>query len=124
MAWVTSTPTPSGSVTGSYDAESFLELGDTFMFGAGDGSSRTCRAPLLTAERLARSSHALTVALPDLDLDGRRDILVGNDFNVQDAAWRWTGDGFEITFDTTTEDTMSLARVTSTTTDWSCSRRI
>lgn len=99
-------------VTGSYDAESFLELGDTFMFGGGDGIYAYLQGPDgFTAERLARTSHALTIALPDLDLDGRRDILVGNDFNVQDAAWRWTGDKFESVkpFATTTEDTMSLS---------------
>ena len=99
-------------VTGSYDAESFLELGDTFMFGGGDGVHVYLQgAAGFTPERLARTSHALTIALPDLDLDGRRDILVGNDFNVQDAAWRWTGAAFESVkpFATTTEDTMSLA---------------
>jgi hypothetical protein len=38
------------------------------------------------------------------------DILVGNDFNVQDAAWRWTGSNSRRQpFATTTEDTMSLA---------------
>jgi len=99
-------------VTGSYDAESFLELGDTFMFGGGDGVFAYLQgADGFSAERLARTSHALSIALPDLDLDGRRDILVGNDFNVQDAAWRWTGGAFESVkpFATTTEDTMSLA---------------
>jgi hypothetical protein len=99
-------------VTGSYDAESFLELGDTFMFSDGDGIYVYLQgADDFTAERLARTSHALAIALPDIDLDGRRDLYVGNDFNVPDAAWRWTGDAFEAVepFATTTEDTMSLA---------------
>ena len=99
-------------VTGSYDAESFLELGDTFMFGDGDGIYVYLQgADDFTAERLARTSHALAIALPDIDLDGRRDLYVGNDFNVPDAAWRWTGDAFEAVepLATTTEDTMSLA---------------
>lgn len=100
-------------VTGSYDAESFLELRDTFLQSDGDGiwAYRQDNGRF-TGERLATKSDALSIAFPDLDGDGRRDLLVGNDFLTPDAAWRSSDSGLvpiDRPLATTTEDTMSLA---------------
>ena len=59
---------------------------------------------------LATTAQALAILFPDLDADGRPDILVGNDFNTPDMAWVRTAAGWEEASDrlvTTTHSTMS-----------------
>jgi hypothetical protein len=63
-----------------------------------------------SGQRLAPQSDALALVLPDLDADGRQDILVGNDFNRSDYAWVHHGTAWTAVdmFDRTTENTMSM----------------
>jgi hypothetical protein len=59
---------------------------------------------------LATTAQALAILFPDLDADGRPDILVGNDFNTPDMAWVRTAAGWEEASDrlvTMTHSTMS-----------------
>ena len=59
---------------------------------------------------LATTAQALAILFPDLDADGRPDILVGNDFNTPDMAWVRTAAGWGEASDrlvTTTHSTMS-----------------
>ena len=44
--------------------------------------------------RLGRDSQSLAVALLDIDQDGRRDIIVGNDFELADYVFYNTADGW------------------------------
>jgi hypothetical protein len=75
-------------VAGSYDAELLSEHGSNFLTGAGAGVYVYERAGAgYRATPLARKAQALAVAFFDVDRDGRRDILVGNDFAVRDGAW-------------------------------------
>jgi hypothetical protein len=98
-------------VTGSYDAELAQRQANAFLFGDGAGvfyyehQSDTFK-PL----RLARQAQALAIALPDLNGDGRPDLMVGNDFDMPDQVWLRAGDGWTpaAPFVATTESTMSI----------------
>ncbi|MEM7336139.1 MAG: CRTAC1 family protein [Chloroflexota bacterium] len=99
-------------VTGSYDTSLEKELRDTFMFGPGAGVFIfTNEDGTFTSERLAETSQALAIQLLDINQDGLKDILVGNDFiTVRDNYWLAKTDGSWETaepFNTTTENTMS-----------------
>ncbi|MDQ2995902.1 MAG: CRTAC1 family protein [Chloroflexota bacterium] len=75
-------------VAGSYDAELLTMQGNSFLMGSGAGVYLYERqGQSYAARRLARASQALALALFDLNGDGRRDILVGNDFALPDQAW-------------------------------------
>ncbi|MEZ4592063.1 MAG: FG-GAP-like repeat-containing protein [Chloroflexota bacterium] len=75
-------------VTGSYDAELNLTLGNTFLFSDGEGVYQyTQQSGTFAPTRLADASQALVIALLDVNQDGQRDILVGNDFSIPDMAW-------------------------------------
>lgn len=80
-------------VTGSYDAELNLTLGNAFLFSDGDGvyqytqQSDAQKLGTFTPTRLAITSQALVIALLDVNQDGQRDILIGNDFSIPDMAW-------------------------------------
>lgn len=75
-------------VTGSYDAELNLTLGNTFLFSDGEGVYQyTQELGTFKPTRLANASQALVIALLDVNQDGQRDILVGNDFSIPDMAW-------------------------------------
>lgn len=61
--------------------------------------------------RLGSEPQSLAIALIDLDSDGRRDAVVGNDFEVPDFVYLNTGAGWKVhePFSTTTLNTMSFA---------------
>ncbi|MCL4826901.1 MAG: VCBS repeat-containing protein [Caldilinea sp.] len=46
------------------------------------------------ATPLATTAQALAILFPDLDDDGRPDILIGNDFDLPDMAWLHRDDGW------------------------------
>ena len=99
-------------VAASYDTELRKEQGAIFDYqGGGVGVLVYLQQNgAFQAERLDKEADALTIALPDLNEDGRLDILVGNDFNRRDGIWLHTDDGWVATepFKTTTENTMSF----------------
>jgi enediyne biosynthesis protein E4 len=99
-------------VAGSYDTELLKHQGLIFtQRGNGVGVFVYLRdGASYTATRLADQADALAIVLPDLNRDGRPDILVGNDFNRRDYAFVQQGDGWlpATPFDRTTENTMSL----------------
>ncbi|MCA9994763.1 MAG: VCBS repeat-containing protein [Anaerolineales bacterium] len=75
-------------VTGSYDAELNLTLGDAFLFSDGEGVYQyTQESGAFTPTRLSETSQALVIALLDVNQDGQRDILLGNDFSIPDMTW-------------------------------------
>ena len=61
--------------------------------------------------RLGRETQTLAISLIDLDLDGRRDVVVGNDFRVPDYIYMNTEEGWVVDepLVNTTENTMSFA---------------
>ena len=65
----------------------------------------------LTALRLTAKATALALILTDVDGDGRRDILVGNDFHPPDAVFLNKPEGWidAAPFTSTTTNTMSFA---------------
>lgn len=98
-------------VTGSYDTELEKEQRDTFMFGGGAGTFYyENRDGTFVAQRLADKAQALAIALFDVNQDGWLDILVGNDFAVQDQVWLHSAEGWQAAqpFAATTHSTMSL----------------
>jgi hypothetical protein len=99
-------------VAGSYDTELRKQQGPVFdQQGGGVGVFVYHRqGDGFVGQRLARQSDALAIALPDLNRDGRPDIMVGNDFNRPDGVWLRNGDGWLpiSPFAATSENTMSL----------------
>ena len=65
----------------------------------------------LKAFLLASKAHSLAILLTDLDADGHRDILVGNDFDLPDAIFLNKPEGWipASLFERTTANTMSFA---------------
>lgn len=99
-------------VAASYDTELRKEQGAIFDYRGGGVGVIVYRQQNGTfqAERLDKAADALTIALPDLNNDGRLDLLVGNDFNRPDGIWLQSEDGWvaDQPFRTTTENTMSF----------------
>ncbi len=99
-------------VAGSYDTEIRKQEGGIFDYrGGGVGVFVHERVEGgYNAARLADEADALTVALTDLNGDGRLDILVGNDFDRPDYSWLATETGWVSVkpFDDMTTNTMSL----------------
>lgn len=98
-------------VTGSYDAELAKETPNAFLNSSGGGVMLyQSRADGYESIKLAGSAQALAIALLDLDHDGRRDILVGNDFDLPDMAWVQGDSGWlpAEPFATTSHSTMSF----------------
>ncbi len=100
-------------VTGTYDAGLLTDRGTTYIVnGAGKGVYVYYNeGGRFTAEPLAHAAQALAILLPDLNGDGRLDIMVGNDFLVPDMIWLQDADGGWTPaepFATTTYSTMSL----------------
>ncbi|MCB9123092.1 MAG: CRTAC1 family protein [Caldilinea sp.] len=83
-------------VTGSYDAGLLTDRGNEYIVGNArrgvyyytNDNGRFRMAPLAT------EAQALAILFPDLNGDGKPDILVGNDFNTPDMAWVRAGDGW------------------------------
>ena len=99
-------------VAGSYDTELRKEQGAIFDTRGGGVGVFVYRhqGDGFVGLRLAEQADALAIALPDLDDDGRPDILVGNDFTRRDGAWLRAGESWSATepFRRTSENTMSL----------------
>ena len=75
-------------VTGSYNASLLSDLGQdyllnhntgVFIYNQDDGQ--------FISNQLADTSQAMAIILFDINRDGYKDILVGNDFAVQDYVW-------------------------------------
>ena len=96
----------------SYNAALARDLGYDFMrTGSGAGVFVfTNEGDRFTAWRLAEEAQALAVAVPDLNEDGKPDLLVGNDFGKVDQAWQQEPTGWQLVqpFVTTTHSTMSI----------------
>ncbi len=76
-------------VTASYDAILETDLRDSFLFS--DGAGVAVYEPSSSgyiANRLARNSQALGLIAVDLFGTGKRDLLVGNDFDFPDQFWQ------------------------------------
>ncbi len=74
-------------VTASYDAI-LEEENKSFLFSNGGGVVvYTPTDGAYKQERLWNSSQSLAMAMFDIDGDGRRDLIVGNDFTVPDFFW-------------------------------------
>ncbi len=98
-------------VFGTYDNEQLQQQGLIFQTRGGGGVFVYTQTKAgFTPQRLNQAAQALAIAFPDLDQDGRIDLLVGNDFNEPDAAWTITDQGYTpvAPFAQTTENTMSL----------------
>ncbi len=96
-------------VTAAYDIElkqkqlpSAEQAGVYVYLNTGDGFKAT---------RLGDRAEALAIGLLDLNNDGRRDVWVGNDFQLQDGIWLQQADGAwqpAHPFATTSHSTMSI----------------
>lgn len=97
-------------VGGTYDAGLLTDLGAEFLASGTAGVYvYESRNNGYVEQRMADNAQALALILPDLNEDGRPDILVGNDFAVPDYAWLNTAGGWqEYSFETTSHSTMSL----------------
>ncbi|MEA3334417.1 MAG: CRTAC1 family protein [Chloroflexota bacterium] len=98
-------------VTGSYDASLLVDLGNDFLLGGGGGVTvHENRDGAFRPRSLSEQSQAMSIILFDVDNDGLKDIVVGNDFSVQDQIWlNDRGDWRAvIPFASTTRSTMSL----------------
>src|SRR5919202_2516698 len=102
-------------VTGSYDAalEQGLIGNIASPFGSGAGVYYyQHQGDAFVPQQLASEAQALAIAVPDLNGDGRPDLLVGNDFDLPDASWVRDHGSWRVVapFKTTTRNTMSLDR--------------
>ncbi|HET9224524.1 MAG TPA: CRTAC1 family protein [Roseiflexaceae bacterium] len=99
-------------VAGSYDTELLKQQGAIFNYhGGGVGVFvYTHEGERFVAQRLSKQADTLALVLPDLNADGRPDILAGNDFTRPDYAWLQADNGWVSTtpFEDTSENTMSL----------------
>jgi hypothetical protein len=99
-------------IAGSYDTELLKQAGPIFQQQGGGVGVFIYRQKggNFESQRLADAADALAIALPDLDGDGRPDIVVGNDFNRPDYAWVQKDGTWRLAapFAYTSENTMSL----------------
>jgi hypothetical protein len=99
-------------VTASYDALLEAEQKDSFMLGGGAGVvAYTNNNGVFTANRLSKSAQTLALLMFDANNDGRRDLMVGNDFAVPDAYWFNTKAGLVAAqpFNRITKNTMGFS---------------
>jgi len=99
-------------VAGAYDAGLEKDLGYNFMFTRSGGGLYMYenRGAEFVGQKLSERAEALALALPDLDGDGRPEIMVGNDFDRPDEVWRRTAGRWDLItpFRNTTHSTMSF----------------
>lgn len=99
-------------VTGGYDSELSKQQTNNFLLSGGVGvyAYEQGGDGRFSARRLATTSQALAVALPDLNDDGRPDIFIGNDFTQPDQIWLRDGSDWKAAepFNTISESTMSF----------------
>jgi enediyne biosynthesis protein E4 len=99
-------------IAGSYDTELLKHYGPVFEQQGGGVGVFIYRQQggTFEAQRLAAAADALAISLPDIDGDGRPDIMVGNDFDRPDAAWVQQNGTWQKAspFADTTENTMSI----------------
>jgi enediyne biosynthesis protein E4 len=76
-------------VTASYDALLEKTQGNSFLLSAGGGVVVYLKdGATFTGTRLERKTQTLAMTLLDVDADGIRDLIVGNDFGVPDMIWK------------------------------------
>jgi enediyne biosynthesis protein E4 len=99
-------------VAGTYDAGLLTDRGNEYLVNSGNKGIYYYEnnKGIFTPQQLSGEAQALTILLPDLNADGRPDIMVGNDFLVPDMIWLRTDTGWERAepFASTTHSTMSL----------------
>ena len=100
-------------VTGTYDAGLLTDRGSSYIVNGSNKGVYFYRNQdgKFSATQLAPGAQALAILLPDLNADGRPDIVVGNDFLVPDMIWLQEEDGGWTSaepFAVTTHSTMSL----------------
>ncbi|PNY82148.1 FG-GAP-like repeat-containing protein [Deinococcus koreensis] len=84
-------------ITGSYDAALEAEMGSTFLFASNGGVAvygpvRADAGGLsVQGQKLAKTAHTLALLPFDLDGDGTRELVVGNDFGMPDRVWKRSG---------------------------------
>jgi hypothetical protein len=98
-------------VTATYDAGMLTELGNEYLLANNGGIFvYTNNEGRFHPQQLSNEAQGLALFLFDADRDGRLDIVVGNDFNLPDMAWRNTPGGWEWEkpFAATPHSTMSI----------------
>ena len=98
-------------ITASYDASLEKQMGQLYKQSGQSGVFvHENQGGRFASTRLASVAQALALDLFDADMDGRLDILVGNDFDVPDQVWLARDDGWEAAtpFAVTTHSTMSF----------------
>ena len=81
-------------VTASYDAILETESKDFLTSNGGGVVVYDNQNGTLKPNRIMRESHSLAIALYDVNADGRRDLIVGNDFAVPDYIYLNTKTGW------------------------------
>lgn len=84
-------------VVASYDAGLLTERGNEYIVGNAQRGVFYFEnvGGRFRVTPIATEAQALAILFPDLDDDGRPDILVGNDFDLPDMAWIRTDDGWQ-----------------------------
>jgi enediyne biosynthesis protein E4 len=97
-------------VTASYDAILETESKDFLTSNGGGVVIYTNQNGTLEPTRIMRESQSLAIALYDVNADGRRDLIVGNDFSVPDYIYLNTKEGWTKAnpFKRTTKNTMGF----------------
>jgi enediyne biosynthesis protein E4 len=82
-------------VTATYDAGMLTDRGNEYLLGNSGGVYvYTNHEGRFRPVQLATEAQGLALLVFDADNDGRPDLLVGNDFNLRDMAFRNTPDGW------------------------------
>ncbi|MBK8046652.1 MAG: VCBS repeat-containing protein [Anaerolineales bacterium] len=99
-------------VTATYDAGLLTDHGNEYIVTSGNKGVYYYenKNGHFSPTQLAKDSQALALIFPDLNGDGRQDILVGNDFLAPDMIWLHSDKGWQpaLPFEFTTHSTMSL----------------
>lgn len=98
-------------ITGSYNAELTQNRDLRVLTGIDVGVAvHTLDDGMINTEFLTEQAQALVTLAADLDGDGTRDVLVGNDLGTPDGIWFGGPDGLlaATPFETTTLSTMSI----------------